>query len=363
MSTEKRKDVRKQNMILTTVLWVIMAGCCMTAMIYVASRKTIVIADAMQDSAVSVESAMVGEQAGRWSLLLQEEAEVEGSFYISLAKGTKAESVVMENRYMDRELWIYLRDADENDYKASVVTGDLSAIESGYCEKSSDGVILKFRMNKVLEYRSTMENDALVIAHAEPKDFYDCIVVVNPIGGGTESGCVVDGYTEKQIVLQVAKKLQKKAEWENIKIYFTRLEDVNVSQEERLALVKEIDADFFLNIGVCVDSEHPEYYGIHSFYNAEYFIPECGNIEVADILTHQVTIAASNRAVGMSPAEQDSILQDVSVPAAEVCMGYLSNPQERSLLVNEEYQEKLAEGLAKAIDEIYTKMNTEEEAE
>lgn len=363
MSTEKVRDVKKQNMILTTVLWVVMACCCMTAMIYVASRKTIVIADAMQDPALAVDGETLGTQAGRWNLLLQEDAGAERSFRITLAKGTKAESVVMENRYMDRELWIYLRDADEDDYKAGVVTGDLSLIGNGYCEKTTDGVILKFQMEQTMEYRSTMENDALVIAYFEPQELYEHIVVVNPNGGGTETGCVVDGYSEKEIVLQVAKKLQKKAEWEHIKIYYTRLEDEYVSNEERLALAEAVGADVFIDIGVCVDSEHPEYYGIHSFFNADYFIPECGNIEVADILTHQVTIAASNKAIGMSPTDRSHILHDVKVPAAEVCMGYLSNPQERSLLVKDEYQDKLAEGLAKAIEEIYTKMNVQKEAE
>ena len=95
----------------------------------------------------------------------------------------------------------------------------------------------------------------------------------------------------------------------------------------------------------------------------EYFIPKFGNIQVADVLTRNVTVAASNKAIGMAAAESESILWNIQIPAAEICVGYMSNTQECVLLEQEYYQEKLAEGLAKAIEEIYTSMNTSEEAE
>lgn len=75
--------------------------------------------------------------------------------------------------------------------------------------------------------------------------------------------------SEKKIALQVAKQLQKKTETEDIKIYYTRLEDVEVSYEERLALVEAVDADLFIRIRACENIERPEYYGIRGFYNSE----------------------------------------------------------------------------------------------
>lgn len=361
MDTVKKKDVKKENMIITLVLWVVLACGCMASMLYVASRKTIVIADAIRDESGLPEGMEGAQGTGRQKLLLQVDNEEEDCIRIPLEKGTKAENVVMENRYMERELWIYLKDAEEEFYGENAIYGDLAPVQNGYCETNSDGVVLKLSMDDVLEYRSTMESNTLVIACYEPNELYEQIVVVDPMGGGSEPGTVIGGYTEKEIALQVAKQLQKKSEQENIKVYFTRLEDVNVSPEERLALVEAVDADIFISIGVCEDTEHPERYGIHSFYNEEYFIPGFGNIQLADVLTRNVTVAASNRAIGLTPVDEESILRDIEIPAAEICMGYLSNDQECALLQQQHYQEKLAQGLANAILEVYTNTNIDNE--
>lgn len=361
MTTEKKRDVKKQNMMITLVMWVFLACGCMASMLYVASRKTIVIADTIRDES-GLAQGMEGTQGtGQTELLLQADDTEENSIRIPLAKGTKAESVVMENRYMERELWIYLKDAEEEFYQENAVYGNLTPVQTGYCEPNADGVVLKLCMDDVLEYRSTMENDTLVVACHEPNELYEQIVVVDPMGGGSEIGATVGAATEKEIVLQVAKQLQKKSEQENIRVYFTRLEDVDVSVEDRLALVEAVGADIYIGIGVCEDAQHPEYYGIHSFYNEEYFIPGFGNIQLADILTRNITVAASNRAIGLMPADAESILQDIKIPAAEVCMGYMTNEQECTLLRQGHYQEKLAEGLANAILEVYTNTNTSEE--
>lgn len=361
MENEKKRDVKKQNMIITLVMWVLLACGCMTSMLYVASHKTIVIADTIRDE-TDVPGGMTAthneEQA---ELLLRRGGAEKNKIHIPLAKGTKAENVVMENRYMEQELWIYLKEAEEDFYQENEIYGDMSVVQNGYFDANSDGVILKLCMTDVLEYRSTMESDTLVIACYNPKELYEQLVVIDPSGGGSESGSTVERCEEKEITLQVAKQLQKKAEQENIKIYFTRMEDIDVSYQERIEFAEAAGADIYICIGVCEDAEHPEYYGIHSFYNEEYFIPEFGNIQLADVLTRNVTVSASNRAIGLTPADEDSILKHIKIPAAEVCMGYLSNEQERMLLQQEHYQEKLAEGLANAILEVYTKKDISDE--
>lgn len=351
MDSGKAKDVRKQNMLITLIIWLVLACGLMGAMMYVAARKTIVIADTVREESSLPEGS---QGSGAQELVLRSDGMGNKCIQVALAKGTKAENVVMENRYMERELWIYLKEAEADFYQDNAIYGDLAPVLSGQCETGSDGIVLKFSMDGVWEYRSTMENDALVIAYHEPGELYEQIVVVDPVGGGSESGVVAGGYAEKDITLQVAKQLQKNWVQENIRIYFTRQEDVDVSLEERLAFTEEVGADMFIAIGACGDTEHPEYYGIHSFYNEEYFIPEFGNIQLADVLTRSVTLAASNRAIGLTPAETGSILRELEIPAAEICVGYMTNTTECALLQQEDYHKKLAEGLANAILEVYT---------
>ena len=360
MSNVKEKDTKKENMVLTMILWGVMATVALTAMLYAASSKTIVITDTLVESPELSEKDLVTDVSG---LLLQTDETYDRTICIPLAKGTKAENVVMENRYMERELWIYLQGADKDFYEQNAIYGDINPVLNGYCEEQQSSVVLRLEMDTVWEYRSTMENDVLAITCYRPGELYDNIVVADPVGGGSEYGVRVDSHSEKKIALQIGKELQQKNEPEHTKIYYTRMEDIEVSREDRLALIKAVDADLYLGIRACEDSEHSEYYGIHGFYNGEYFIPEYGNVQWADVLTRNVTIAASNRAIGLTQAEEGSILYDIDIPAAEVCVGYLSNPEELALLTLEEYQGKLAKGMMDAIEEYFRIQKTEIEVE
>jgi len=349
----RRTEGKRKNIILTLVLWVLFACGGMGAMLLVASQKTIVIADTVGEQNAPGNVAENNVASDEIALKLVEQDEGDRCIRIPLEKGTKAESVTMENHYTEQELWIYLQDGDEEFYRQNGISGDLSRVEEGFLEITRGSIILKLKVDGVLEYHSTMENEVLVVAFFEPDELYEHIVVVDPGKGGSEFGIVANGYMEKEIVLQVAKQLQKRQMTGSIKVYFTRLEDVEVSTEEKLALVEAVDADLFIGISVCEEPEHPEYYGIHSFYNEEYFIPDFGSVQLADVLTRNVTIAASNKAVGLTPSAEDSILRQLTIPAAEVCLGYMSNQQECSLLGQAVYQQKLAEGIGNAITEIY----------
>jgi len=80
-------------------------------------------------------------------------------------------------------------------------------------------------------------------------------------------------------------------------------------------------------------------------------------------LTREVTIASSNKAEGLLAVDEDSILKQIRIPAAELCLGYFSNETERELLGQKSYQEKLATGVINAlkkIDETLDKAGTKE---
>ena len=79
------------------------------------------------------------------------------------------------------------------------------------------------------------------------------------------------------------------------------------------------------------------------------------NVQWAYALTRNVTIACGNRAIGLVPATDDSVLMQLNMPAAEISLGHISNEQERSLLMMQDYRGQLAEGLANALTEVYTK--------
>lgn len=348
----KPRNIEKDNMRLSLGIWTVLCGACMAVMLMFAADKTIVIADASQDqTGLTVDGAQSGHGEHEVLLTLRRTYGITGSFSVPLQKGTKPESVVVENRYMDRELWIYIQNGDKDFYEKSVLSGDVTGIQEGCLEVRDDGILLKLTMTDVMEYRSTLEGGTLTIAASRPHDLYDFVVVLDPAGGGSDAG--IDGYglTEKELALEVSRQVQKKFDMSNVRLYVTRTEDVDLADEDRIGLAEAVNADLYIRIGAQADPGDLEAYGIQGCYNAEFFIPGFGNADLADVVTKAVTIASSNRAVGLVPSDDDSILHDIGTVAMELSVGYLTNPQESALLGQEAYREKLADGILDAIRE------------
>lgn len=338
MSTSE-KDNRKLNMRITLAIWCVLCGISMAGMLVVASDKTIVIEDAAQkQETLPTDSLQAGAVWGAM-LELQEDASFDRQLCIPIKAGTKAEHVTVENKYMERELWVYIKNADEAFYQQNRIIGDCTPVKKCWYEVQEDGLLLKMRMDTVWEYHSTMEGNNLKVAFSNPRENYQQLVVLDPVG---------------EDAVQVAKLVQKKLEQPGIKLYITGSEDADTSLERSLALVQAVEPDLFLQIGVSENKEDVTQYGIQSYYNDEYFIPEFGNVEWADVVTKKVTAAAVNRALGLFPVSEDSILKLLDMPAAAVSVGFVTNEQEKLLLAQESYREKLAGGIAEAILEVYT---------
>lgn len=348
------KKLEKVNMIFTVVFWVAISLISMGLMYYVSSRKTIVISDTKNDSIeITAENSGTENQGSYNKLILNNLDGMAGEFGILLEKGMKAENVVIENRYTEKELRIYIKGADVEFYAENAVFGDISSIVQGECEPIKDGVILNFKMDGIYEYHTTMNDNMMTVSFEDPDKIYGLVVVIDPMGGGREDGNVLRGYAEKTLALQIAEKIPEKISDQGICIFLTRTDDVYVSEKERIAFVNDCMADLYIRIGVSSDNDENAY-GISGIYNEEYFIPEFGNVELADTLTRNVTIAAGNRAVGLIPAGEGSILSNLKIPAAQINVGYFTNTKESALLSKDEYREKLAQGIADAITEVYT---------
>ncbi len=344
---ENGKDIHKINMRFTVVLWLTLCGSAMALMLWFSANKTIVIADGAAEKTENVQMP-----ARERDLRLEETGDSKKSFCIPLPQNVKAGNIVMENHYMDGELWLYIKSVSESFYDECVVLGNVSAITQGKCGEQGDGILLKLQMAEMFEYKSTMEGNTLVIAYDSPGAMYGRTIVIDPAGGGEENGLVSETTNmlyEKEVALQVAKQVQKKLSLPGVKVYLTRTDDSYVSSEQRLELIKAADADMYIRIGVASDEESAEQYGISCYYNEAFYLPDFGNVEWSDIVAKEVTIASGNKAIGLIPAEDDSILREIEIPATHLSVGYFSNEKERELLGRDAYREKLAEGIVAAI--------------
>ena len=260
---------------------------------------------------------------------------------------------MIENHYMDQELCVVIRGAKEAFYTDNAISGNRKMIREGKYEVLEDGIKLIFRLTGIFEYRTILENNDLYVSFLNPKEEFDRIVVIDPACGGTNDGFAADNIKEKDITLQIARKLKEKLDKTDIKVYYTRMDDVNPAEEERVFLANEIRADMYIRIQVDAD-EDVGVYGTTTVYNGDYFIPGFGSIELADVLEREVVTSIKGKALGLCEAQpEEYAIRNITIPAAAVKVGCITNKQEASLLERDEYQGKIADGIYNAIMKIF----------
>lgn len=333
-------SAEKWNMIITLIIWCAMSAVILPIVLYAGFHKTIVIEEYRQDTATIVENS---KDDRMYRLSLQEDSNQSGCIVVPLEKGTKAQQVVLENHYTERELCILLQNVNPDFYKEHGVSGDISIIKEGVLDIQESGVLIRLETDHIYEYVNVMEADKLMLTFRKPKDLYQQILVLEPLG---------DTREKKEITTRLVTLLQKEVKPDTIRIYSTEMEGSEARHMDALELIEEVEADMYLGLTLS-EAEDPGEYGICSYYNDLYYLPEFENVTLADLMTRQVTLAVKNRAIGLFPAEEDSILYQLDIPAARVSLGYLSNEKEKYLLGQETYRQKIAKGLAEGITEVY----------
>lgn len=356
----------QQNQLLnrTAIYTFLFAVGALAVIFYYSAHKIVVVADVAHDEVVQnnepseQEPAVIGQQEKN-EILFELNGQEMNYFCIPLHDVVKAENVTIENHYMDKELWVSLRQPElnkafESFYQTQGVYGNRDAVIDGYFEKGADNFWLKFRLNDIYEYRSILEDNKLYIDFVAPKEVYDRIVVIDPAYGGDVTGAVSGELQGKDVTLEIAKALKQKLDETDMKIYYTRMDDSAPSDENRIDLTNAVKADMMIRIEVS-GNEDTKVYGTEAVYNSKFFIPGFGSVELADLLEREVVTAISGKANGLVDAEEeDEVIRRANVPAAAIRVGYVTNGQEAILLNREDYIEKIAEGIYQTIQKAYT---------
>ena len=345
----------KRNLMKGMTLWTcLFAAISMGAILYVSATKVVTISNVTQDEVDMKGRKEQMELQGTSQMLTFQLGEADTSYLrIPLPEGISSEAIVIENHYVDQELYVFLKGAEESFYRDNAVSGERKNIRQGSFEKAEDGVRLKFELKGVFECQSILEDGNLYIDFLSPREVYDKIVVIDPAHGGEDKGEISGSIWEKNINLGIARKLKERLDKTDIKVYYTRMDDVGPEEEKRVALANETRADMYIRIEADYQKES-SWYGTTALYNGSYFIPGFGSVELADVLERQVVTSIKGKALGLAEAEDgDYAILHITIPAAAIKVGCLSNKQEAGLLQREEYQDRIAEGIYNAILQVY----------
>ena len=187
-------------------------------------------------------------------------------------------------------------------------------------------------------------------------------IVIDPGHGGEEEpGCVFGNVYEKELDLEIAKKLQAKLEKEYSRVIMTRTEDVNVYLNERARIANRENADLFISIHQNALEDDDVTSGIETWYNP---VKDTESKILAQNIQENIIKTTNANDLGIKESKGLIVTQKTEMPSCLVETGFLSSTKERQKLANDEYQDKIVEGIYNGIKSYFEETeNTEENME
>ncbi len=189
------------------------------------------------------------------------------------------------------------------------------------------------------------EPEIVVMTEPEPKI---PVIVIDPGHGGNDDGCSREDVLEKTVNLEIASRLADKLRDMGYEAVLTREDDETwLSLEERVGIAEDSRADIFVSIhqNACEEREASAR-GIETWYS--------GDREDARRLAQLVHRGALEETQArdreLCESEDLFVIRETSMPACLIETSFLSNSEERKLICDPEYQDKLAAGMAEGID-------------
>ena len=107
-----------------------------------------------------------------------------------------------------------------------------------------------FCMNRIYEPELLESEDVCYIVLRRPKEVYSHVVVIDAGHGGDDegTGSVDWKYREKDSALKIVGCLKQILDGTDIKAYYTRLDDRDISKRDRVRLAKDAGADVLISV-------------------------------------------------------------------------------------------------------------------
>lgn len=202
----------------------------------------------------------------------------------------------------------------------------------------------KFSGQNVVEEPKT-NTPEVIIPIFQNRDKGKKYVFIDAGHGGTDCGAIREGINEKDITLDIAKRVEKILTKKGYVVAMSRDDDNTVSLQDRVNMSELFNPDVFVSIHVNSNiNDSPHGIETHYYKDNSLHLAKC----VHAALLNNVT--AHDRGLFKS---KFYVINHTTAPAILVEMGFLSNPQERAQLLSESRKAATAKAIAEGIDEYY----------
>jgi len=200
------------------------------------------------------------------------------------------------------------------------------------------------------------------------------VIVIDPGHGGENAGAKsILGYRyEKEFTLDWARRLASLLSTKGWQVYLTRANDTDLALSNRVAVAEQRKADLFVSLHFNSAAPDEQQAGLETYCLTPSGMPssltrgfqddsklifpnnsfDIQNFQLACSVHRALLRVNGNRDRGVRRARFPGVLRNQQRPAILVEGGYLSNPREARLIAEPGYRQKLAEAVARGLEEV-----------
>ena len=215
-------------------------------------------------------------------------------------------------------------------------------------------ILISFCIVMISAFSNIAVHTSSDAAPAEPS------IIIDAGHGGEDGGAEVDGVLEKDINLNISNRLADILRLSGYHVIEIRDEDISVYTDGADTLREKKVSDLQHRVEVFNSNErnivvsihqnkfdNSAYNGAQMFYSTNH---ENSMLLAEAIRSSVVSLLQSDNTRELKPAGSDIyILDNATVPAVIVECGFLSNPEERAKLMDENYQSEMAYAIAMGV--------------
>ena len=233
-------------------------------------------------------------------------------------------------------------------------TGDVKSLTVNSVSPDKTSTYYIELKDKLWGYRAYYDDNTLVLKIRKVPDIdkekplKNITIFLDAGHGGCDAGAIgPTGQKEKDINLDVVKKLKKVLEDEGAKVLLTREDDTNIPLYDRVKMIQDSDALISLSIHANALADGADPYVKHGtsvfYYNRE-------SVELAKTMRDEIIkkLGTKDDGVGL----YSLVMTRPSMPLSVLIeVAYMIHPEEYKLLLDENFRQKTAESIRDGLTE------------
>ncbi|OPY57624.1 MAG: N-acetylmuramoyl-L-alanine amidase AmiC precursor [Pelotomaculum sp. PtaU1.Bin035] len=240
-------------------------------------------------------------------------------------------------------------------------------VRAGYYQKDPDITRLVFELSGGAQYVASLSSDQKVLTVQTyipdiSGAYRGKVIAIDPGHGGSDPGAVGSGGTkEKEVNLDIARRVAKILEAQGAKVVLTRSGDQDIDLYPRTDKANNAKADVFVSIHMNANNDKSIGGTTTYIYSGNGDAKQAARIQESGRLARYVQAellkALGLRDIGVKDANF-AVLRTSNMPAVLAEVAFISSAAEEKLMKTDQFRNKVAEAIARGIGAYFAEKRT-----